>query len=180
MKSTDLFEATEPLTENETSGETVPLITEPVKKIRKKREPLTPERKAQLAEQLKRGRATSLEKRRIAASLKKIEKENQHDKKMEEQAKKITDHLNKKNNKIFLDEIEKLKSELRRERMKAPERQLKPKASSEPMVINQVKVLPKIEQPKIEPIIPKVVAVEPIAPIAPVRIAYVAKAKRRY
>lgn len=179
MKSKDLFEATEPMTENETSSEAVPLITEPIKKVRKKRDPLTPERKKQLAEQLKRGRETSLEKRRIAASLKKIEKENQHDEKMKAQAKKITDHLDKKNNKMYLDEIEKLKGELRRERMKAPQRELKPQASSQPMVINQVKVLQvkPPEQPKIEPIIPKVVAVEPIVPV---RIAYVAKAKRRY
>jgi hypothetical protein len=80
--------------------------TKPKAKAKKPKKELSEERKAQLREQLKKGREKALENRRKKMLLKKIDKE------ADEKAKdeKIAKHILKKNTKD--EEIENLKSEL--------------------------------------------------------------------
>lgn len=65
---------------------------ESVKKVKKPRKPMSDERKAQLREQLKKGRETALANRQKKAKLKKIEKEE----KSKDEDKKIAEFYSKK------------------------------------------------------------------------------------
>tara|TARA_R110000737_G_scaffold97135_1_gene131280 strand:+ start:259 stop:783 length:525 start_codon:yes stop_codon:yes gene_type:complete len=68
----DIFENDKPEPTPEPVHEPVP---EPVKKVKKKRKPLSDERKAQLRENLRKGRETSLKNRKAKATNKKVKKE---------------------------------------------------------------------------------------------------------
>ena len=163
-KQEDIFETT---TEYATTDET----TEPtikIKKEKKKRAPLSDERKLQLREQLKTGREKSLEQRRTKALLKKIEKEKEADNKMIEDAEKIKFHIEaktksknyEKENLDFKNQIENLKNELNRE--KARQNNIR-NTTPKPEVKTEVKApLPPIPEEKI--IKPVNVVVAPVKP----------------
>lgn len=166
----DIFETT---SEYATTDETTTEPTIKIKKERKKRAPLSDERKLQLREQLKAGREKSLEQRRTKALLKKIEKEKQADNKMIEDAEKIKFHIEsktksknyEKENLDFKNQIENLKNELNRE--KARQNNIR-NTTPKPEVKTEVKApLPSIPEEKIMK--PVNVAVPPVKVVAPVK-----------
>ena len=74
-KQNELFDTEEKKPIINASVETIPVASkEQVEKVKKKRKPLSEERKAQLREQLANARKVSAEKRGKKAKLKKLEK----------------------------------------------------------------------------------------------------------
>lgn len=109
------------------------------KKKRKPRKPLTAERKAQLVEQLRKGRETSLAKRRAKKEKKKVDKEENEKVKT---SNKTYNH--KEANSKLLDKINSLESMITE--MKKPKEKVieKPKEVSKPIpIVPKKRVYPK-------------------------------------
>jgi hypothetical protein len=132
-------------------------VEEPVKKPAKKgRAPLSDERKAQLREQLKKGRETSLANRQKKALVRKADKA---EKDKVDNAKIAKHILGKDLNANHADEIEKLKNEL------AELKKAKSAPAPAPKEPEPVKAEPKPENVKVE--VPKPAPVKQSLPPAP-------------
>ena len=123
-------------------------VEEPVKKPAKKgRAPLSDERKAQLREQLKKGRETSLANRQKKALVRKADKA---EKDKVDNAKIAKHILGKDLNANHADEIEKLKNELaelKKAKSAPAPKEPEPEVKEKPEPANV-----KIEPPKPEPV----------------------------
>ena len=113
MPQDELFESPPMPTEEEKKADqiaaTVSALSPPLKKKRKPRAPMTAERKAQLLENLRRGRETSAHNRKTKAEARRILKE----KRMDEVNEVIRkDVMSKKTTEDLQGEIDRLRAEL--------------------------------------------------------------------